>query len=356
MAVTIVLVVVGPATTVFGQARGAFQVGGFNIPGYDPQFGFNVFRAYSFGGSNRGGRGTPVGILASRIAGQASLERPRPYVGGYSSAVGATVPALAMPTQRVLYRPMVMDIASAAVGRAPRMARNIQQVAAGMALVEEFASPPSILASATKAVTSFVPPEKGRYEICMRNGETGMRAGDYQKAVDWFALAGQIAKQSPEAHLSLMHANIVLGNYSVSAYHLRQAVYFLPKLPGKAIDLASFFRQAVDQDDTRFTKLLDTLRGKAERIKGDPNLWLSLAYLQWYAGHVDEGAASLRKAIHTSKDPLLTEAVESFWVGGMASGRIRDTLTPLDPGSPSSHASAKPSGGRAEAQDPQTGT
>jgi len=245
------------------------------------------------------------------------------------------------PRWRVLYRPQRTNIAGAIRRGGGIDSRLLRKVAAGMAPVEAFASPASILAAATKPVTSFVPAQKGQYEICMRNGETSMRAGDFQKATDWFTLASQIAKRSAEAQLSLVHANIALDNYTQSAYHLRRAITFDPELPTRAIDLSKFFRQEADVDEARSQRQLQTMRLKAADAQSDAHLWLSLAYLEWFKGNRDEAASALRKAVHTSNDPLLTEAVEAFWAGG----KIRGALAPLDPAPKPLHASAKPTRG-----------
>jgi len=179
------------------------------------------------------------------------------------------------------------------------------------------------LLGSDEPITTLAPSTPGRYADALRAGEQGMRTGQYASASEQFATANMIAKHNPGPMLSLVHAHCALGNYALMSHYISQTLINFPEMPLVRIRLRGFFQSTSD-----FIELRQALRNKVLAIPTDANLWLSLAYLEWFDDNVVEAAEALRKAAQTSTKPSVAEAVETFWQGCVASGKVQGGLMP----------------------------
>ncbi len=334
-----------PADLARAQGRGAFQVGGLTKVGSRSNFGNAIFNHYSTG-SGGASAGSPTGVLASSLRSTGIRSRSGATPRMPSSFSGAAARNHGTNTTRMLYRPGVSNRFGMNFGRGSGLVRTLRSnPGASMVINDPIVGIESGLVIDPAPIRTFVPAGTGKYAELMRLGEKSFRAGDFRSAAEWFSVACQFVRGVPETHLSLVHANVSLGNYALTALDLRLAIRYFPELPLANIDLASFYRSedrlkqlrnrsATDAKAPKDLRpmALDRLRRRldahAKRPHGDANMWFSLAYVMWFDGEPAKAAEALRKAVKISGDPLLTEAIEVFWAGCVATGKISGDLTP----------------------------
>ena len=285
-------------------------------------FGAQKFQAFSYGlGGARAGSGSR-GILQSSIS---SLSSRRISRGSRTATAGSrTGGALSGAGSRVLYRPAETKF-DFMQGQSVSGLLDGGQLGTGPATIEAFGVKQTDLTAAAKPITSFVPDDSTVYADHLRAGEQAMKDGQFELAASRFRLANRIGRHAPESLLSLAHAHFALGNYSLTAYYVRQAITYFPELPLARIHVRSFFPNIAG-----FMAMRDKLRQEAPHQSKDTSLWLSLAYIEWFDNNVSRATEALRKAAETSTDPFFTDAVEEFWEGATASGKVSgDLATPL---------------------------
>jgi hypothetical protein len=61
----------------------------------------------------------------------------------------------------------------------------------------------------------------------------------------------------------------------------------------------------------------------------DANALIVQAYVQWFGGQAEEAAQTLRRAaVASQEDEKTLEAIETFWAGMLADGRVKGSLRP----------------------------
>ncbi|MFW6146281.1 MAG: hypothetical protein ACOC7R_03000 [Planctomycetota bacterium] len=170
-------------------------------------------------------------------------------------------------------------------------------------------------------IRSFAPNNPGRYAAYLRTGQDAMMARQYAQAAEHFRQAALIGPRRPETLLSLAHADFGAGRDASMAHHLRLAIRHTPDLPSRDIRIRSFFR-----DVGTFLSLRDTLRAQAEALGEDANLWIGLGYVLWYDNDTAGAATAWRRAYAVSTDPTMSQAIEAWWDGAVATGRISGPL------------------------------
>jgi hypothetical protein len=190
------------------------------------------------------------------------------------------------------------------------------------------------------AITTLVPSEDqpSKYRDFMLQGDLSFRRGDFVDAERQFRLANDIGGNDPESLLCMAHTQFAMARYSYSsaAYYLRQALKFFPEMPLAPLRPKGFFGDPASYAD-RVMRLEDF----ANRTR-DADAYLMLAYFRWYSDDTDAARNALAAALGFSSDPETTEAIETFWDGMTASGKVSGTLMPTTQPAAGSVASKAP--------------
>jgi hypothetical protein len=181
-----------------------------------------------------------------------------------------------------------------------------------------------------KPVTSLVPSEASLFQANMQRGDTAFRSGQYEDALGDFRVAAIIARRAPEGHLAMVHALFACGQYYTAARDLRDALKYLPELP------------------------LVHLQKRVESPPADADLQLLWAYVRYFDGDEAAAAEALRKAAGAAKDPAVQEAIQTFWDGMAAAGKVSGGLGTTQPAGPTSLPATQPAAGKV-ATDAGTG-
>jgi tetratricopeptide (TPR) repeat protein len=172
-----------------------------------------------------------------------------------------------------------------------------------------------------RPVSSFSPDDGSRYARSIRLGESGFRSGYYLQALGDYQVAASLGRDQVGTILSLAQVYIVLDRYQSASQCLRRALVIFPELPLANIQLRSFFGTPAD-----FLGFRDRLRARTVAAGADANVWLALAYVEWFDRNYTEAGAALRHGAQCAADPLVMEAIESFWEGGLAGGKLSGSL------------------------------
>ncbi|MDY7010031.1 MAG: hypothetical protein SVV80_04680 [Planctomycetota bacterium] len=326
---------------VFAQARSQYQwknpgLRGIRIIGGD-------FSTYSSGANKLKGAGAPTGILRSSLVSNFNIQRSA-AVGG-AGTLDTGMPKLSglrgqSYGSTKISLPVTLD-------SLPRPKGDIDIISAGGAVKTDKIqsglesqtgrTTPTTTTSTTKPekpkpISSFVPTEPSRYQEYMKRGEQAFRAERYIEAADAFDVAVAMGRYLPESHLSLVHAYSALGRYHSAAYQLRQALKHFPELPLVSLRVRLFYGRA-----EAFVSQMDKLRQEAEKPYAGADLYLLLAYFRYFDGEEDDAAKVLRRAWNGGKgDRSTVEAIETFWNGMVAAGKVEDALAPaVKPAGPS---------------------
>ena len=258
-----------------------------------------------------------------------------PFLRG-SSAAGVTgptppsslIPQAASPTQAYTTVQLKLPGLEADVSRAPEipteltaeMMLNLQSYLAVMGHSS------TLQAESEEPVTSFVPEEPGRYQQYMKRGDRSFREGQYSTSSDAFELALTLARYSPEAHLSKMHARFAMGQYNSAAYHLQKALTYFPELAMARVRVRGFYARP-----ETFVTQRENLRASAAAPQAGENLWLVLAYLYYFDDAEVEAARALRRAFELAqrnKNEATKGAIQRFWDGMVAANKASGSLGP----------------------------
>lgn len=186
-------------------------------------------------------------------------------------------------------------------------------------------------------IRSLVPPEGGAYSEFMQAGEKAFREGDYPLASAKYRMANYIGQKNPECLLSLSHAHFAGRNYSLASFYLRQAILQVPRLAAIPLLPKSFYG-----DPSIYVENIQMLDEHLLLEPADADAQLLMAYYSWYdvdaADPPGEATRSLSRALAGTTTPAVVQAVETFWEGMVASGKVKGTLKPELPKKPASGA------------------
>jgi len=330
-----------PAVAV-AQGRGSVSVGSLRSVGSQSSFGSSTFRNYSYGLSS-----PAAGSQLSPATGMNSTYGLQRSTGGAGTATGLAAPIRPQSTsgsQRI-YQPTRVNYRSPGSGsvtqEAKRMAAN--RVSFGQDLRTAFGLTASPLLT-DQPIHSFAPNNPGSYAAYLRAGQDAMKVRQYIQATEHFRQAHFIAPQRPETLLSLAHAEFGAGRYSSMGHHLRLTIRHTPDLPSRDIRIRSFFR-----DVSTFLALRDELIAQTEAVPKDSSQWMALGYVLWYDNDAPRAADAWRRAYAVSIDPTMSQAIEAWWDGAIATGRISGPLEA--PPAPPPLAVAEPAADAATASD-----
>ncbi len=189
-------------------------------------------------------------------------------------------------------------------------------------------------------ITSLAPRQPGKVRDYMVNGEAAFREANYRKALENFSFAADLTNDSPEALLSLFHAQFATsqrGYYETAGHYLSQTLRTFPELPLVPLAPKEFWGQL-----RHYGEQLAYLEEHCQDVPTDAPALLILAYFHWFDGSYNSAAESLMQAYPAAHDEIVIEAIETFWDGMVASGKIDRELAlpprmenahsgPLDP-------------------------
>ncbi|MDY6914393.1 MAG: hypothetical protein SVT52_08060 [Planctomycetota bacterium] len=198
-------------------------------------------------------------------------------------------------------------------------------VAASGYLEAVYAAAGSSLLKSDETITSLVPQGPGAYRTYMERGEAAFRTGDFAKAFDEFRLANSISWHNPESLLSLLHARLALDRYSYAraAFYFREALRYLPELPLVPLQPKGFYGNRA-----RYVDHLMRLEAYVRKHPNDSDAAMVLTYLHWFDNRTDSARQALAGALASANNPDQIEAIETFWDGMVASGKVSGKLLP----------------------------
>ena len=248
----------------------------------------------------------------------------------YSTRSPARSP-LAVPGDDAASR---MGSATGPLGAATSAAQAAAMGAAEAYLDIMAGSSSSSLKEGPAEITSLVPSTPGRYRTHMESAERAFRLGDFETASEQFQMAGYISPRAPENLLSMVHVKFALSRFSYAqcGYYLRMTLRYFPELPLVNLNPKGFYGRgdALGQSSTYGVHLL-RLEGHLDKMPGDADGQLLLAYLHWFSQDTAAARKALSEAMSAarkSEDEAMLEAIDTFWVGAVASGRVSGTLEP----------------------------
>jgi tetratricopeptide (TPR) repeat protein len=166
----------------------------------------------------------------------------------------------------------------------------------------------------------------------MAEGEKAFRAGDFRKAHNEFQSANCIGGKDPESLLSLAHAAFArsMFSYKEAALHLRRALKYLPELPLIPLQPGTFYGEEPEGID-RYVERITRLEKHTAKSPYDADALLLLAYFRWFEQDVEAARNALATALAAAsktKDSEQLEAINIFWDGMLASGKVTGELKP----------------------------
>ncbi len=329
-----VCVLAGLSALSLGQARSARSI---STPGYFKDLGARgpsgTFRGYSFGvGSlhTPSGSGGSVGnVLQSSIGSQSSFSlRPSSSGSGSSGMFGQPVVPAPSIMGGKLYNPSgglkgFADVSAQVPGRSPIPSGSPMMAASAYLNAIQMPTGGLRRAQQGQAVTSLVPADAGLYKTYMERGENAMHAGNFVEAFAMFQMANDIEVKDPDSLVSMAHASFALArlSYYRSAYYLQKAIRYLPELPLVPLKPEGFFpnRETLAQK-------VGLLEDHVEASPRDAAGQLILAYFRWFQGQHAEARDALARARSAATDRDMVEAIETFWDGMVASGKVSGEL------------------------------
>jgi len=188
----------------------------------------------------------------------------------------------------------------------------------------------SLLQQRGQPITSLVPKNESLYRKYMVRGDRAFRQGNYRNAYANFQIANDLGGHDSESYVCLVHTEFALSacSYAKACYFLEQALRYMPELP-----LANLRPRGFYDSEAKYAQQLIALVDHTEKHPSDHEAILLLAYFRWFEGKRNVAGAKklLAKALAAGlekKDPLLIDAVETFWRGIVASGAATGELAP----------------------------
>ncbi|MCJ7543294.1 MAG: hypothetical protein MUP47_01805 [Phycisphaerae bacterium] len=322
-------------TWAFAQARSGVQV---TTPGAMRGIGERgavaTFRQYSYGlGALQAPTVTPAANpLRSAIESRAVYNIARGG-GEAPSPMGRSLLA-PLPTGLRLYQPaptVTSDLGAVGYGAPPstsgsRLLRATSSYLSTLGGQQEVG-----IATRLGPITSLASGQADQFSTYMSQGEKAFRSGDFEEALEQFKMANSIDPKNPESLLSLAQTTFALSrsSYYRASYYLSRAVKYLPELPLAPLEPKSFFAS-----QEQYTERLDGLDKHLASNPFDNDAFFVAAYFHWFDGDVEGARAALAKARRGKISDDLREAVDAFWDGMKASGKVSGTLDGLPPPPP----------------------
>ncbi|MFA6133550.1 MAG: hypothetical protein WC869_05990 [Phycisphaerae bacterium] len=204
-------------------------------------------------------------------------------------------------------------------------------------------APPSEKPAEQKAITSLAPGGNSNFSNLLRDGEKAFREGDLDTALSRFESANQLDRQNPEGLLSLVHIHFAMSrsSYFRASFYLMRTIKCVPELPLAPLNPAGFFNSPQQYSDA-----LARLDGHVKAAPTDGEAWLVLAYFRWFDKNVNGAIEAISQARQQSSDPDVKEAVETFWRGMKASGKVSGELgeSPVATTAPAPSSQPSPAG------------
>lgn len=328
----------------FAQARSSVQL---STPGQFRGLGDSnsvaTFRSYSYG---LGALQAPAvtsssNPLRSAIESAAVFDIARPGGGGVAAPVGRMTFG-ASPTGSRLYQPLVgiQPSSGGGYGGASTIGSGSRLLKATSSYLNTLSGGQGMgIATRVGPITSLASGESDQFSTYMSQGEKAFRAGDYEAAMDSFQSANGIDPKNPESLLSLVHTSFAMSraSYFRTSYYLARAIKFLPELPLAPLEPKSFF-----PSQEAYKERLGWLDKHLAANPFDNDAFFVSAYFRWFDGDVDGARQALAKARRGKIGNELTEAIDTFWDGMKASGKVSGTLDGLPEPSPAPAPTSQP--------------
>jgi hypothetical protein len=194
----------------------------------------------------------------------------------------------------------------------------------------------SLLKQRTEAITTLVPEQESVYRTYMLRGDKAFRQSNYREAYANFQIASDLGNRDPESLICLLHAEFALStvNYAKPCYYLEQSLRYMPELPLTNLRPRGFY-----ESQAKYAQQLQDLQDHVAKNADDHEATLILVYFRWFEQqrNVDEIKNLLSAALAAAeqkKDPLIIEAIETFWRGMVASGAASGQLVARNADSP----------------------
>lgn len=261
----------------------------------------------------------------SKLTGLASQE---PSTTGRSLAAPGVPIAPAAPQVPALLN----DAGGSGIGQA-LLANSSSPTAFGLAraFVQELErASTSLLRKKGEPITSLVPAEPSVYRTYIIRGDRAFRQSNYREAYANFQIANDLGDHDAESYVCLLHAQFALSSvsYAQACYFLEQALRHMPELP-----LANLRPRGFYDSPSKYAQQLVALQEHTEKYPSDHEAMLLLAYFRWFEQERDVAGTRnlLGRALaagQEKRDPLVIEAVETFWRGVVATGAVSGELVP----------------------------
>lgn len=315
------------------------------------------FSNYSSGiGGLRGtGAGMPTGILKSSLVSNYNLRRSGASKG---STLRTALPKRSSIKGQSYGVTRIKLTTPKGNPGLPKTKGDLKRVTTTSVARSELASKtgPTTTSSTSKPkkiepISSFVPSEPSRYQKYMKQGDQAFRTERFVESSEAFDVAIALGRYLPESHLSLVHAYFALGRYHSATYHLRRTLKHFPDLPMVSLRIRQFYGRT-----ETFVGHVDKLRREIKEFGPDADLLLLLGYVRYFDGAEADAAKLLRRARNAGKDnKAMLEAIETFWSGMVAAGKIEGTLgTTTRPSRPAPIGRDKPAGKQVAPPPPAT--
>jgi hypothetical protein len=194
--------------------------------------------------------------------------------------------------------------------------------------------------ASTDGVTSLTPAADSVYRTHMLEGERRFRTAEYSEAFNQFKLANGLARSDAESLLSMLHARFALAivSYSQASHYLQEALRCQPELPLIPLRIRGFYGNT-----THYVDQLFRLEQYVKNTPEDAEAQLILAYYSWFDPDIEPARTqeALARAFGAAKvaqpddrsamNARLLEAIDVFWRGMVASGKVEGELKPIDP-------------------------
>jgi hypothetical protein len=354
--VSVVAIALWPVL-ICAQSRSRYQWKTPNVSRISTVGGGFSSHSSGIGGLRKPGAGMPTGILKSSLVSNYNISR-----GGAAKTgvLGTALPKLSGSIKGRSYGTTKIKLARPSRNMGlPKTTEGIKGVATSSGGRSELASKigrQPTTSSTTKPkkikpVSSFVPSEPSRYQKYMKQGDQAFRTERFIESSEAFDVASAMGRYLPESHLSLVHAHFALGRYYSAAYHLRRTLKYFPDLPMVSLRVRLFYGRT-----ETFVKHVDKLRREIKESGDNADLSLLLGYVRYFDGAEADAAKVLRRAWNAGKDDQATiKAIETFWSGMVAAGKVEGTLgTTTQPSRPAPVGRDKPAGKHLVSPSPAT--
>jgi hypothetical protein len=206
--------------------------------------------------------------------------------------------------------------------------RNVQ-----MPMSEIFGQSDSrVMAGANKedTIKSLVPSGLGLYHDYIEAGEHAFREGEFTLAFTKFQMANYIGVKDPESLLSMSHAQFAADSYPLAAYYLRQTLKYMPSLPTVRLQPKAFY-----SDPSLYVENVQRLDEYVTLHPHDTDAQLLRAYYYWFdtdeANSAQVATRALEMALAANNTPDTTQAIEAFWDGMVAAGKVKGRIRAATP-------------------------